>query len=62
VRALLGEKRFDCGPGDTLIVPAGSIHGISNTGEGPSEQISFFIPEKGKENFGRTELAPGILN
>ncbi|MDP7503650.1 MAG: cupin domain-containing protein [Nitrospinota bacterium] len=60
VRALLSEERTDCGPGDTLIVPAGAIHGVSNTAAGPSEQISFFIPEKGKENFGHTELEPDI--
>ena len=59
-RALRGVERTDCGPGDTLIVPAGTIHGVSNTGAGPSEQISFFIPEKGKENFGHTELEPDI--
>ena len=60
VTALLGDERKACGPGDTLIVPAGTVHGVSNRGDGPSEQISFFIPEKGKEDFGHTERVPGI--
>lgn len=60
VEALAGEERRNCGPGDTLIVPAGAVHGVSNTGDAPSEQISFFIPEKDKEDFGHTELVPGI--
>jgi quercetin dioxygenase-like cupin family protein len=59
VKTLLGEERNISGPGDTLIVPAGTVHGISNTGVAPSEQISFFIPEKDKEDFGHTELVPG---
>ena len=60
VNALVGEERRICGPGDTLIVPAETIHGVSNTGNAPSEQISFFIPEKNKENFGHTDLVPDI--
>ena len=59
VKTLLGEERNISGPGDTVIVPAGTVHGISNTGVAPSEQISFFIPEKDKEDFGHTELVPG---
>ena len=59
VKTLVGEERRNCGPGDTLIVPAGTVHGVSNIGNAPSEQISFFIPEKDKEDFGRTELVPG---
>ncbi|MDP6276994.1 MAG: cupin domain-containing protein [Nitrospinota bacterium] len=50
VRALLSEERTDCGPGDTLIVPAGAIHGVSNTAAGPSEQISLH-PRKRKREF-----------
>jgi quercetin dioxygenase-like cupin family protein len=58
VKTLLGEERRICGPGDSLIVPAETVHGVSNIGDAPSEQISFFIPEKDKEDFGRTELVP----
>ncbi len=57
--ALLGEERYSCKPGDTLIVPAGTVHGVSNRGAEPTEQISFFIPEKDKDKFGYTELVPG---
>ncbi len=58
VAVLLGEQRTICRPGDTITAPAGVVHGVANRGETASGQISFFIPETGKENFGHTELAP----
>lgn len=60
VNVLLGDQRTICKPGDTIVAPAGVIHGVANRTEVTSGQISFFIPEAGKETFGHTELAPGV--
>lgn len=58
VAVLLGENRMHCRPGDAIVAPAGVVHGVANRRKTPSEQISFFIPEIDKKNFGHTRLVP----
>ncbi len=35
----VGGERIVCGPGDVVVVPAGTVHGFENTGDGPLLQI-----------------------
>lgn len=60
VSVILGEKRTICHPGDSLVVPAGTVHSVANKGVYDSKQISFFLPHIGKEDYGHTELVEGI--
>lgn len=60
VDVLLRTTRLICRPGDSLIVPAGTVHGVANGSPVPSEQVSFFIPSRDAENFGHTEMIAGI--
>lgn len=48
---ILGEERAPAGPGATVYVPAGTWHGLENTGAGPLEIVWIISPPGLEEMF-----------
>src|SRR5258708_16908882 len=55
ITALVGDKRVQVAPGDTLIVPGQTLHQIENTGQDEAEWLlirppgmQFFLPNRQK--------------
>jgi quercetin dioxygenase-like cupin family protein len=43
-----GRPPRRCGPGETLTVPAGAVHGVRNVGTGGGAELSTYVVEKGR--------------
>jgi mannose-6-phosphate isomerase-like protein (cupin superfamily) len=44
VRAEVGGDTGDVGPGDIVVVPAGTEHNFTNTGDGPARLYTLYSP------------------
>jgi mannose-6-phosphate isomerase-like protein (cupin superfamily) len=44
VRAEVADETRDVGPGDVVVVPAGTRHNFTNTGESPARLYTLYAP------------------
>jgi quercetin dioxygenase-like cupin family protein len=42
IEAILGDQKVNLGPGDSMLAPAGTVHGCRNRHELPAKLISMF--------------------